>query len=61
MRGYGGSLAGPVRVDPAIHDAAAVGDEALLAAAAAPCWVARDRAAGVRAAIERRRARDRAR
>ncbi len=51
MRGYAGSLAGPVRVDPAIHDAAAVGDEALLAAAAAPCWVARDRAAGVRAAI----------
>jgi tetraacyldisaccharide 4'-kinase len=52
MRGYGGSLARPARVDPVIHDAAAVGDEALLAAAEAPCWVARDRAAGVRAAIE---------
>lgn len=50
MRGYGGSVAGPVRVDPTTHDAAAVGDEALLASAA-PCWVARDRAAGVRAAI----------
>ena len=50
-RGYGGRLAGPVRVDPAVHDAAAIGDEALLAAARAPCWVARDRAAGVRAAI----------
>ncbi len=52
MRGYGGRLAGPVRVDLAIHDAAAVGDEALLAAAQAPTWVGRDRAAGVRAAAE---------
>ncbi len=52
MRGYGGRLAGPVRIDPAVHDAAAVGDEALLAAAQAPTWIARDRAAGVRAAAE---------
>lgn len=50
-RGYGGALAGPVRVDPARHDAAAVGDEALLLARRAPCWVARSRAAGIRAAI----------
>ena len=50
MRGYGGRLAGPVRVDPRIHEAEAVGDEALLAAAQTKCWAARDRAAGVRAA-----------
>jgi tetraacyldisaccharide 4'-kinase len=51
MRGYGGRLIGPVRVDPTLHDAAAVGDEALLAATCAPSWVARDRAAGVRAVV----------
>jgi tetraacyldisaccharide 4'-kinase len=49
-RGYGGRLGGPVRVDPAAHNAAAVGDEALLLAKRAPCWVAHDRAAGVREA-----------
>ena len=40
-----------MRVDAASHDAAAVGDEALLLAKQAPCWVARDRADGVRAAV----------
>ncbi|HLZ67078.1 MAG TPA: tetraacyldisaccharide 4'-kinase [Aliidongia sp.] len=49
-RGYGGALAGPVRVDPAHHDFRAVGDEALLLAEAAPTWVSRDRPAGARAA-----------
>jgi tetraacyldisaccharide 4'-kinase len=50
-RGYGGTAAGPLQVDPSAHDAALVGDEALLLGQAAPCWLSGDRVAGARAAI----------
>ena len=49
-KGYGGSLEGPVQVDPAKHTAAEVGDEPLMLAADAPIWISRDRAQGAVAA-----------
>jgi len=51
-RGYRGRLDGPVRVDPRLHVADDVGDEPLLLAETAPTIVAKDRIAGVRAALD---------
>ena len=52
-RGYGGAArTEPLRVDPAIHSAATVGDEPLLLARIAPCYVGADRVASAAAAVE---------
>jgi tetraacyldisaccharide 4'-kinase len=53
-RGYGGAArAEPTQVDAAIHGARAVGDEPLLLARVAPCFVGADRVAAAREAIAR--------
>lgn len=48
-RGYGGKLEGPLKVDPATHSAADVGDEPLMLAATGEAWIGRDRAEAARA------------
>ncbi|GEN63649.1 tetraacyldisaccharide 4'-kinase [Acetobacter oeni] len=53
-RGYGGRAGRdgiPVLVNDALHTSRDVGDEALLLARVAPCWVGRDRVAAARNAI----------
>ena len=51
-RGYGGNREGPHKVDPYIDTAADVGDEALMLAHDGAFWIAHDRAAGARAAVD---------
>jgi len=54
-RGYGGAKrVEPVRVDPNVHDARTVGDEPLLLARIAPCWVGADRVKAATMAVEAR-------
>ncbi len=49
-RGYGGSQAGPLKVNPQQHTSADVGDEPLMLARDLTVWISRDRAAGALAA-----------
>lgn len=51
-RGYGGSLVGPIMVEPQRHTAQDVGDEPLLISAFAPVCIAKNRAAAGRMAVE---------
>jgi tetraacyldisaccharide 4'-kinase len=51
LRGYGGKLKGPARVDLDRHDSTQVGDEALILAAQRPTWISADRGAGARMAV----------
>lgn len=52
-RGYGGSVAGPLWVDPTQHDAGVCGDEPLMLAETRDVLIARDRIAGARAIAQR--------
>lgn len=50
-RGYGGQIAGPTLVDPAVHRTGDCGDEPLLLARHAPTVVAKDKVSGARFAL----------
>lgn len=50
-RGYGGSATGPDKVDEKKNNFSESGDEAILLAHIAPTWVAKERKAGVMAAV----------
>ncbi|MCB9982134.1 MAG: tetraacyldisaccharide 4'-kinase [Rhodospirillales bacterium] len=52
IRGYGGAETGPLRVDPRMHTAWDVGDEALILAQAAPTYIGGNRAASAQMAAE---------
>lgn len=49
-RGYGGNEKGPLRVDLKLHTSRNVGDESILLAQIAPCWIGRNRAEAIRMA-----------
>lgn len=49
-RGYGGKQKGPLRVDLKQHTSRDVGDESILLAQIAPCWIGRDRAVAIQMA-----------
>ena len=49
-KGYGGKEIGPLRVEPQRHGYQMVGDEPLLLAEVAPCWIAKNRIEGAEAA-----------
>jgi tetraacyldisaccharide 4'-kinase len=51
LRGYGGELRGPLKVNPELHSARMVGDEAMLHVHIAPTWISANRAVGGQAIV----------